>query len=172
LDALRGISPSPLAMPHRPINTRDAALHRLSTANRWLLASSVALTGVFAEVAARAFPGKTIKASSATRARHPEKPSSRTTSKSLRPPARAPRASTTPEPAAPHETPPQESASSRESSPAQETAPAGEAAAPTEEAAPAKEAAPAQEVQPAPEPAPAKESAPVPESAPVISGGS
>lgn len=165
-------------MPHRSTNARDAALRRLSSANRWLVAGSVALTGVFAEVAAQAFPGKTVKASSATRAHThaTKKDSSTTTAKSLQPPAQAPRASTTPEPTAPHETAPQESATSHESSPSQESAPTGEAAAPSQEAAPAKESAPAQESQPAQEPAkeaaPAQEPAPAQESAPVVSGGS
>ena len=36
---------------------RDAALRRLDRVNRWLIAGSVALTGVFTEVAASAFPG-------------------------------------------------------------------------------------------------------------------
>ena len=42
--------------PRRP-STRDAALRRLHRVNRWLIAGSVALTGVFAEAAASAFPG-------------------------------------------------------------------------------------------------------------------
>lgn len=50
---------------HTP-RTRDAALRRLRSANRWLIAGSVTLTGVFAAVAANAFPGKTLKASGAT----------------------------------------------------------------------------------------------------------
>lgn len=41
-------------------NTRDRALARLSRSTRWLIAGSVALTGVLSEVAANAFPGKTI----------------------------------------------------------------------------------------------------------------
>jgi hypothetical protein len=40
--------------------TRDAALRRLGRANRWLIAGSVTLTGVLAEVAAQAFPGKSV----------------------------------------------------------------------------------------------------------------
>jgi hypothetical protein len=166
------------AMPHRQTKTRDAALRRLSTANRCLVAGSVALTGVFAEVAAQAFPGNTVKASSATRTpAHASHKSSSTTVKSLQPPAQAPQASTTPDPASPNETPSQESAPSHESSsPSQESAPAQEAQAPSEEAAIAKESAPAQESQPAQEPAkeaaPAQETAPAQESAPVVSGGS
>jgi hypothetical protein len=168
------------AMTHRPTNTRDAALRRLSSANRWLLAGSVALTGVFAELAAQAFPGKTVKASSATRApaNTSHKASSTTTTKSLQPPAQAPQASTTPEPTIPHETAPQESAPSHESSRSQESASSGDAAAPSQEAAPARESAPAPESQPARESAPvkegapARETAPAQESAPVVSGGS
>ena len=40
--------------------TRDAALRRLGRANRWLIAGSLALTAVLAEVAAQAFPGKSL----------------------------------------------------------------------------------------------------------------
>jgi hypothetical protein len=47
--------------PHSP-STRDAALRRLASVNRWLIAGSAALTGLFAAVAATAFPGKTVKA--------------------------------------------------------------------------------------------------------------
>ncbi|HTC58508.1 MAG TPA: hypothetical protein VK691_00135 [Solirubrobacteraceae bacterium] len=161
-------------MPHRPTNARDAALRRLSTANRWLVAGSVAFTGIFAEVAAQAFPGKTLKASSTTRSptHDTHKSSSSTTSKSLQPPAQAPEASSTPEPTAPHETPPPESAPSHGTAPSQESAPAQEAA-PAKEAAPSQQAVPSHESAPAPEPAPAKEAAPSQETAqPVVSGGS
>ena len=43
-------------------SSRDAALRRLTRVNRWLIAASVTLTGVLTEVAAQAFPGKTIGA--------------------------------------------------------------------------------------------------------------
>ena len=46
-------------------HTRDAALRRLTSANRWLIAGSVALTGILAEVAAQAFPGKKLASASA-----------------------------------------------------------------------------------------------------------
>ena len=49
-------------MRNHTTHTRDAALHQLSRINRWLIAGSIVLTGVFAEVAAHAFPGKTAKA--------------------------------------------------------------------------------------------------------------
>ena len=42
-------------------HARDAALRKLRRLNRWMIAGSIALTGVLADVAANAFPGKTIK---------------------------------------------------------------------------------------------------------------
>jgi hypothetical protein len=45
-------------------DARDAALRRLRRVNRWAIAGSVALTGLFAEVAADAFPGRTVKTDS------------------------------------------------------------------------------------------------------------
>jgi hypothetical protein len=82
--------------------TRDFALRRLTACSRWLIAGSLALTGVFSELAASAFPGKAVKAGSAHRATpaaakarvqheshvHREPPSS-----SLQAPAQAPTAS-------------------------------------------------------------------------------
>jgi hypothetical protein len=53
-------------MPPRT-HTRDAALRRLDRLNRWLIAGSVALTGVFAEAAASAFPGKSAAKSAASK---------------------------------------------------------------------------------------------------------
>jgi hypothetical protein len=50
-------------------NARDAALRRLSRTNRWLIAGSVALTGILAEVAAQAFPGKSRNGASSAAAR-------------------------------------------------------------------------------------------------------
>jgi hypothetical protein len=47
-------------------HARDAALRRLARANRWLIAGSVALTAVLTEVAAQAFPGKTLHGASAS----------------------------------------------------------------------------------------------------------
>ena len=51
--------------PHTS-RSRDAALRRLSRANRWLIAGSATLTGVLTAVAASAFPGKTLKETRAT----------------------------------------------------------------------------------------------------------
>jgi hypothetical protein len=50
-------------------HTRDAALWQLRRMNRWLVVGSVALTGVLAEAAARAFPGKTIRSGQSAKAR-------------------------------------------------------------------------------------------------------
>lgn len=43
---------------HTP-RTRDAALRRLKSVNRWLLAGGAGLTGLFTALAANAFPGRT-----------------------------------------------------------------------------------------------------------------
>jgi ferric-dicitrate binding protein FerR (iron transport regulator) len=45
---------------------RDAGLRRVSRLTRWLLAGSLALTGLFAGLAARVFPGHGQQASAAT----------------------------------------------------------------------------------------------------------
>jgi hypothetical protein len=145
-------------------HTRDAALRQLARLNRWMIAGSVVLTGVLADVAAHAFPGKTVKSAAASK-KHakPHRSSSHTSPGALRAPAQPPQAasenersreSTASEPAqeaTPQQSAPQESSSSSHSS---EAAP--------EQAAPEREA-PAQEA--APEPAPQ-------ESGPVVSGGS
>src|SRR5437899_1478171 len=136
-------------------NRRDAALRRLSRANRWLVAGSMALTGVFAEVAASAFPGKTVKTSGTTGSRsHAHTKHSSKALRSIQPPAQVPQASTTPEPA-----PSQESAPAEKSTPSQESGPKEETA-PSQESAPTGESAPTQESAPREESAPAQESAP------------
>jgi hypothetical protein len=147
---------------------RDAALRKLTRINRWLIAGSFTLTAALSEVAAQAFPGKTIptpsaakKSSGAPRPRHRSDSSagsSATSPGSLHPPARAPQA-------APQSAPAPDSAPARQSPPAKESSPAQESA-PAEKSAPAKEPAPAQEPAPTSEP-PAQESP-----APVVSGGS
>jgi type IV secretory pathway VirB10-like protein len=144
---------------------RDDSLRRLSRVNRWLLAGSLALTGVLTDVVANAFPGS-AHASSSTGAgskhhrRHAKH--SPTSTGALKPPAHAPEAiqqpaseaATEPSPEATHEPPP---------------APSSSQGAPSEESAPTREA------QPTPEPEPSREpeaSAPAEASAPVVSGGS
>jgi outer membrane biosynthesis protein TonB len=88
---------------HTP-RSRDSALRRLALSNRWMIAGSVALSGVLAEAAANAFPGKTINAGTqaavtktaaareAARRRARQRGSSGSTS-SLQAPAQAPQAS-------------------------------------------------------------------------------
>jgi hypothetical protein len=136
-------------------HTRDAALRDLNRINRWLIAGSVILTGVLSDVAANAFPGKSVKHTSASKAgsAHPHHAasSSQTSTGVLRAPEQAPQASTESE--ASHESTPSTEAS-QESAPAQESAPESESAS-------AQESAPAQEAAPEPE-----------ASAPVVSGGS
>lgn len=150
-------------------NARDTALRRLGRANRWMIAGSVALTAVFSEVAASAFPGR--KTAGAGHARTGSKSSG--SAGALKAPSEAPKSSTTPEVSPSQEAPPaQESSAPKESSepsPSQEAAPSREAAPTQESAPPAEETAPVKESAPTPEPAPA----PVQESAPpVVSGGS
>ena len=149
-------------MRHHATNTRDAALRKLARINRWMIAGSVALTGVLTEVAAQAFPGKAKAITSSTAAKHgathsPSRPVPKHPTP-LAPPATTP--STTAE-AAPEtaQEAPRSAESARESAPQEQSAPAES----THESTPA----PAQESAPAPEPAPAQES-----SAPVVSGGS
>jgi hypothetical protein len=139
----------------RPASARDAALLKLSRVNRWVIAGSVALTALLSEVAAQAFPGKTVNASAAaktgqaqTRASKSSGGSSTTSPGALQPPAQAPQAAP--------ESAPQESAPAQEPT---ESAPAQE----PRESAPAQESTPAQ---------PAQEAAPSQESAPTVSGGS
>ncbi|HEX6678727.1 MAG TPA: hypothetical protein VF486_27390 [Actinomycetes bacterium] len=50
----------------RAVARRDAGLHRVSRLTRWLVAGSLALTGLFAGLAARAFPGHSQQASATT----------------------------------------------------------------------------------------------------------
>jgi outer membrane biosynthesis protein TonB len=156
-------------MPLHTTHTRDAALRQLHRINRWLIAGSVVLAGVFAEAAANAFPGRTTKTTSASKVKRSDTHTiapSKTTTHSLQPPAHPPQATTesssAPDPAAPSQETP---AASPESAPASEPAPA-------QESAPTHESAPAQESTPARETTPTHESAPAEESAPVVSGGS
>jgi hypothetical protein len=83
-------------------HSRDVALRRLSRCNRWLLAGSVTLTGVFSALAAQAFPGKTRSAKGvgtsgkASRSRHHARDAHAThkvsRAKALKSPAQAPEA--------------------------------------------------------------------------------
>src|SRR5580704_10855564 len=112
--------------PRHTAGSRDAALRRLRRVNRWLVAGSALLTGLFVEFAASAFSGHPASARTAparSKAHH-------TSTKPLSPPPQPPRATqTTPAPAE-----------------AEREAPA-QAPTPSEPAAPAPEAAP----EPAPE---------------------
>jgi len=149
--------------------SRDVALRRLSRCNRWLVAGSVAFTGLFWDLAAQAFPGKTLTKTSAKgtstksaasqsshhhHATHVDPASTSRSPEPLKPPAQAPES----EPSAP------EQAQAPRSQEAQPTEAQPTEAQPTHvEQTPAPtEAAPTPETQ-----APA---APAPE--PVVSGGS
>lgn len=170
--------------------TRDAALHRLGRVNRMLIAGSVVLTGLLTDVAAHAFPGKTaIKSGSATAAKaksargqaraHIGASSTShdsSTSKTLRSPAQAPRATSESTTTKESTTAP-ESTSAKESTSAPESTSAKEATA-AQESAQAKEATATQESSQA-QKAAAPESTQTEaastsqeSSAPVVSGGS
>lgn len=145
-------------MRNHTSHTRDAALFQLSRINRWMIAGSVLLTGVFTEIAAHAFPGKAAKPRAAAAHGASQKTSTGSSGGNSEKPL-----------AAPSQAPQAEEPRAQEASPSQESAPPTEPAAP--ESAPAEggsEAAPS-------EPAPQQEapSEPAPEaSGPVVSGGS
>jgi len=89
-----------------PFQMRKAALRRLVLARRWIVAASVALTGVLAAIAANAFPGKQINtAASAVRSERAageasaSGSSAESSSSGLTPPAQAPQSGETQEPA-------------------------------------------------------------------------
>jgi len=111
--------------PRDSSQLREAGLRKLVLARRWVVAASVTLTGVFTAIAANAFPGKTIKSSSAPTSANPATEGSSSTrqqqstegsqsSGSLKPPAEAPQSGAAQEPA-----PAQESAPAEQSEPAQ-----------------------------------------------------
>ncbi len=142
-------------------HVRDSSLRKLTRINRWLIAASVALTGLFLEAAAHAFPGKSATRSAAakhtrTQAHH-HRTSHTSSTHTLNPPQQPPQATT------------ESTTASEPTAPAQGSAPSEEA---PREAAPANESAP---VEPAHEPEVTHESAPAPaeEAAPpVVSGAS
>jgi hypothetical protein len=128
-------------------------VRKLTAANRWMIACSLALTGVLAEAAAHAFPGKKLASKSARAA--------------SRSPGRSAHSSETPESFHPPEQAPQASGEASpegdDGSAAPEPAPqSSESPPPSEESSPPTEAP----SQAAPE-ARASEEAP-----PVVSGGS
>jgi hypothetical protein len=144
-------------------HTRDAALGQLRRVNRWIIAGSIGLTAVLADVAANAFPGKTIKtpATKPSGSRTQSNSSSATPAKPLAPPAHGPEAATEPAPS-------QESAPSEPAAPSQESAPPQESQQPTPSPE-SSESAPSQQSTPTPEAS--GEAAPE-SSGPVVSGGS
>ena len=144
---------------------RDSSLQKLSRINRWLIAASVALTALFAEAAAHAFPGKRADNShvhaghtGSAKGRHRAAAHHRAKAhKSLSPPARAPSAN--------ESAPPAESGDTSGTTPTTEAAPHGEEA-------PSATPAPA-EAEPQASSASTREAAPAPAAeAPVVSGGS
>jgi hypothetical protein len=152
-----------MAVEHRATpRARDASLRRLGRINRWLIAGSVALTGVLADVAANAFGGRTIKSgvgASATKTKRSTGSSSSSGGSSgLQAPSQAPQGTeSSQEPRGESSAPSQES-----------QAPSQESQAPSQESSPSREAAPSQE---SPPPEASREAAPqAPEAA--VSGGS
>lgn len=140
-------------------HARDAALGQLERANRWLVVGSVALTGVFAELASHAFAGH--KTASTKADAHGNAAHHQTTTAPLKapadPPARAPEPQVTEaereqrsegeveEPASPETEPsqsPSEAAPQRSEPEASAEVPAETHEAPAQEAAPPVETAP------------------------------
>ena len=84
--------------PKDSTQLRETGLRKLVLARRWLVAASVTLTGVFTAIAAQAFPGKTIRPSSAQSAteaspstsQQQSTESSESSSNSVTPPEQAP----------------------------------------------------------------------------------
>lgn len=138
--------------------TRDAALRRLALANRWLIAASAAVTGLFTALAAHAFPGRKLSAH-APRASHTGKvatsssqSSPKSPTQSLKPPQQAPQTTTT----------------QSEQAPQTSTETEHERVTTTQSTPPAEESAPAAQS----EPTHSETSAPTPETPAVVSGGS
>jgi hypothetical protein len=143
-------------MRRHSTHARDAAMAQLGRVNRWLLAGSVLLTGVFAEIAANAFPGSKRTAShDAAGAKHRSQGTT-TAPAPLQPPEQAPGAG--------------------ERSPGESTGGEAQSAPPPEAPSGAGEAGAApSEPQSAPETPPAESAPrePAPEAnGPVVSGGS
>lgn len=149
-------------MSHTP-HTRDVALRKLKSVNRWVIACSAALTGVFAAAAANAFPGHTLKSGDKAKGTATEGSSgAHSGSTRLRPPARAPESSEeaqTESNGSPQTPPGTESNAPETEEPAQTETPT-EAERPTETEKPAETERPAEAVKPAEA------------EAPVVSGGS
>jgi hypothetical protein len=142
-------------MRRHSTHARDAAMAQLSRVNRWLVAGSVLLTGVFAEIAANAFPGHKHSAAHGAAGSQSRSHGTTTSPAPLHPPELAPGV----------ESPAGEAQSSP---PAEAPSGSGEAGAPSEPQ-PAPETPRASETPPA-ESAP-REAAPE-ASGPVVSGGS
>ncbi len=143
-------------IPHDS-RTRDAALRRLRRTNRWLIAGSAVLTGLFVDLAASAFSGHASNASARSQT---HSKSAHTSTQPLKAPEQAPKPAETQSTEAPA---PSEQERAPESSAPESSAP--ESSAP-ESSAPAQEPAPAETHESAPEPAPEEPSEPV------VSGGS
>ena len=156
------------AVRRHTTHTRDAALLQLRRANRWILAGSVLLTGLFAEAAARAFPGKSSTTTRSSDRGHGSSAAPATSSKApLAPPAKAPSSGSQGSSGS--------SGSSGESSAGGESqqpaapTPEGQAAPPEAQSSEAQrsEAQSSEAQQPAQQQAPHEEA-----SGPVVSGGS
>lgn len=142
-------------------HARDAALRRLSRVNRWLIAGSVALTGVLTEVAAQAFPGRTLhtgstnpKGATGSAAQAKTSTGSSTNSVELQPAKQAP-----------------ESASGQESSGSQQSGSAGESSSSSESSS-ASESSKSSESSTGAESSGSSQKSSQESSAPVVSGGS
>ncbi len=155
-------------MRHHTTHTRDAALLRLSRINRWLVAGSIVLTGVLADVAAQAFPGKTKRSSASStghrRATHKSSPTG-----VLARPEQSPEASTGSDSSSGGESSSSESSSSGESSGSEASANSGAAEESSASSGASEESSAGSE---AAEESSAGSEASEESSGPVVSGGS
>ena len=145
-------------------HARDAALGQLERANRWMVVGSVALTGVFAELAAHAFSGH--KSASTKASAHGHTAHHQTSTTPLKAPADPPAGASEPQVTEAEREQRRQAEVEEPASP--ETAPAEPSQSPSEAAPPESHTeAPAETRE-----APAQEAPPVETAPPVVSGGS
>lgn len=141
-------------------------MRRLKQANRWLIATSAALTALFTALAANAFPGRKLSSPTPTsghagKVSSPSQSSSRSSAESLKPPRRAPQSvptQTQSEPAVSTESSREQGTSEETSSPTEQSTPTTTQSEPTQSVEPTQNGA--------------ETSAPVQETPAVVSGGS
>jgi hypothetical protein len=123
----------------RSINARDAALRKLRQANRALLAGSVLLTGVLADVASASFKGSTRHSGSGSQrsgAHHAKKSAQLGPTPAVSPPSEPPAAAGQTESESEQSTTTPEESSQATGSPEAASEPAPESSAPSESSEP------------------------------------